>query len=83
MDTYRQENRYAYCQGDPINLADPSGHFPWQNALSMGAAVVAGAIVGFGVGAIVALALVGLGVNTATASIAAGILRGRNERGGA
>ena len=26
MDSYCQENRYAYCQGDPINLVDPSGH---------------------------------------------------------
>ena len=76
MDTYRQENRYAYCQGDPINLADPSGHFPGQNAVAMAAAVAVGALIGFGVGAIVAPALVGLGVSTVTASIAAGILGG-------
>lgn len=23
-------NAYAYCQGDPINSKDPSGHFPWK-----------------------------------------------------
>jgi RHS repeat-associated protein len=35
MDTYRGEsdsplslNLYAYCQGDPVNLADPDGHSP-------------------------------------------------------
>lgn len=29
-------NSYAYCAGDPINRADPSGHFSWQAGLSIG-----------------------------------------------
>ncbi|WNN46343.1 RHS repeat-associated core domain-containing protein [Winslowiella toletana] len=27
---------YAYCAGDPINRADPSGHFSWQAGLGIG-----------------------------------------------
>jgi len=29
-------NPYAYCVGDPINRADPSGHFSWQAGLGIG-----------------------------------------------
>lgn len=29
-------NPYAYCAGDPINRADPSGHFSWQAGLGIG-----------------------------------------------
>ena len=25
-------NAYAYCSGDPVNLSDPSGHFPFQKS---------------------------------------------------
>lgn len=27
---------YAFCAGDPVNRADPSGHFSWQAGLGMG-----------------------------------------------
>ena len=45
MDSSRgEENRYAYCYGDPINLADGSGH----DARSIGAAI-AGVLVGIAI----------------------------------
>jgi RHS repeat-associated protein len=33
-------NPYAYCTGDPINRADPSGHMSWQAGLGMGLGVL-------------------------------------------
>ena len=33
-------NPYAYCVGDPINHADPSGHFSWQAGLGIGLGIV-------------------------------------------
>ncbi|WP_053115721.1 RHS repeat-associated core domain-containing protein [Winslowiella iniecta] len=33
-------NAYGYCAGDPINRADPSGHFSWQAALGIGMGVL-------------------------------------------
>lgn len=32
-------NWYAYCAGDPVNQADPTGHFNWQSWLSIGMGV--------------------------------------------
>lgn len=29
-------NPYAYCAGDPVNHADPSGHLSWQTCLGIG-----------------------------------------------
>jgi RHS repeat-associated protein len=46
-----QENRYAYCHGDPINLADGSGH---------DAKTIGGAIAGIVVGLAVAFLTAGL-----------------------
>ena len=52
MDSSRgQENRYAYCYGDPINLADGSGH---------DANAIAGIIIGTAVGIAAGLATGGL-----------------------
>jgi len=33
-------NPYAYCVGDPINRADPSGHMSWQSVLGIGLSVL-------------------------------------------
>jgi len=29
-------NAYAWCEGDPVNRADPSGHMSWQAGLGIG-----------------------------------------------
>lgn len=29
-------NPYTYCDGDPVNRADPTGHFSWQAAIGVG-----------------------------------------------
>lgn len=39
MDSHPMDNRYGYCNGNPINLIDPTGHSPV-------AGIVVGAIVG-------------------------------------
>lgn len=44
MDRNHQENRYAYCEGDPINNLDPLGQ-SWETIAGVGAIVV-GAVVG-------------------------------------
>ena len=41
-------NLYAYCQNDPINYYDPTGHFMISTAVLIGAII--GAVVGAGVG---------------------------------
>ncbi|AZC70787.1 RHS repeat-associated core domain-containing protein [Pseudomonas chlororaphis] len=33
-------NAYAYCGGDPINRADPSGHMSWQAGVGIGLSVL-------------------------------------------
>ncbi|MEN5279281.1 RHS repeat-associated core domain-containing protein, partial [Brucella sp. TWI432] len=42
-------NPYAYCQGDPINFADPSGHVTVGQGFLIGAMVLS-AIIGIGLG---------------------------------
>lgn len=39
MDSVHTENRYAYCEGDPVNRIDPTGHswVDWLLAPSVGA----------------------------------------------
>nr|WP_318383058.1 RHS repeat-associated core domain-containing protein [uncultured Enterobacter sp.] len=32
-------NPYSYCQNDPINFTDPSGHISWQNGVKIGLGV--------------------------------------------
>lgn len=62
-------NSLAYCQGDPVNRADPTGHF-WKWIMA-GVAVVA-AVASFGALAVVgvtASAVVGAVISTAAAAV--------------
>ena len=43
-DTYDLSNRYAYCDGDPINNVDPTGHYS-EDGMYMGTVMNAGATV--------------------------------------
>ncbi|KAK1248030.1 hypothetical protein MKX07_000918 [Trichoderma sp. CBMAI-0711] len=47
MDSQLVENRYAYCQGDPVNLFDPTGHFSLRKVLTAVVGTVAAAGVAF------------------------------------
>ena len=57
-DTYLNQAPYAYCDGDPVNGVDPSGHAPpgtrtgtwWQKAGQIIAVIVQGATGGAGGG---------------------------------
>jgi RHS repeat-associated protein len=33
-------NSYAYCEGDPINRSDPSGHMSWQAGVGIGLSII-------------------------------------------
>jgi len=33
-------NAYAYCAGDPVNRADPTGHISWQAGLGIGLGIL-------------------------------------------
>lgn len=48
MDSLVKENRYAYCDGDPVNFIDPSGHDRWRESMStvVGVAVTIGVTLG-------------------------------------
>lgn len=43
-------NTYAYCGGDPVNLADPSGHTSWQGISGIVSGVVGLALMPFTLG---------------------------------
>lgn len=76
MDRTPQENRYAYCDGDPINNLDPLGQ-SWEAILALGVGAVVGGIVTGGVGFLVEAGLVGvLGVAEVTAATAAAVIGG-------
>jgi RHS repeat-associated protein len=38
-----ERNRYLYCNGDPVNYTDPTGHVPWWVVLGGGIAALGGA----------------------------------------
>ena len=66
MDSYRsQENRYAFCNGDPVNALDGTGHDADPAVLG----AVAGAIVGLAVGVASGGALTLLGASITGASL--------------
>lgn len=60
-------NPYAYCHGDPINCADPSGHMSWQAALGFGLGLV-GIAAGIVTGGIALAAAGSIGASLAAIS---------------
>lgn len=58
MDSVVKDNRYAYCAGDPLNLADPSGHMEGTEiaglAVGLLVGIVATAVTGGAAGAVAA-----------------------------
>ncbi|MGC0152582.1 RHS repeat-associated core domain-containing protein [Chromobacterium vaccinii] len=83
-------NPYAYCDGDPVNRADPSGHLSWQAwtgiglgaaglalaAFTAGSSIVAagGVIAALESASAVALAISGAAVVADVAAIASGAM---------
>ncbi|KAI5926716.1 hypothetical protein F4810DRAFT_699437 [Camillea tinctor] len=76
MDRYHQENRYSYCEGDPVNNIDPLG-LSWTSWLiALGVGVAVGAAITTGVGALVGAAAVGLGATATTAATLSAVIGG-------
>jgi RHS repeat-associated protein len=73
-DTYDLSNRYAYCSGDPISNADPTGHMPkWLNFGLAGVAILGGLFTG-GAGYFVGSGLaMWLGIGGGTLGVASGV----------
>lgn len=66
-------NRYQYCQLDPINYVDPTGHISWQAGVGIGLGVVGILLAGFTLGS--SLALLGSGAALAgSLGVASGVL---------
>ena len=64
-------NLYAYCNNDPVNYADPSGHAPeWLQGLAIGLAIVGAVLV---VGAVTVLTC---GVGTLAGTLAGAVIYG-------
>ena len=64
-------NLYAYCNNDPINYADPSGHAPeWLQGLAIGLAIVGAVLV---IGAVTVLTC---GVGTLAGTMAGAVIYG-------
>ena len=60
-------NPYAYCAGDPINYADPSGHISWQAGVGIGLGIL-GIIATAGAAAMAISAAGGIGAALTAAS---------------
>ena len=60
-------NPYAYCAGDPINRADPSGHISWQAGVGIGLGIL-GIIATAGAAAMAISAAGGIGAALSAAS---------------
>ncbi|AUH51448.1 hypothetical protein CXB49_11780 [Chromobacterium sp. ATCC 53434] len=92
-------NRYAYCAGDPVNRADPSGHLSWQAwtmiglgatglglaALTAGTSIVAsgGIIAALESASAISLAIGGAAAVADAAAIASGIFEESNPKASA
>ena len=77
MDSVQQDNRYAYARGNPLNLADPSGHMDTAEILGFVAGAVVGLLVTVAtVGAATPVAAAIFGAETVGASVSAGAVAG-------
>ncbi|KAH0435461.1 hypothetical protein CcaCcLH18_04853 [Colletotrichum camelliae] len=87
MDSYHMENRYAYCQGDPINYFDPSGHISIRAIVGLVVGTVAGAIAGIAsAGAAIPIVEAGLltvGMSEATLASTTGVFLTQSIAGAA
>lgn len=77
MDNLTTDNRYAYCEGNPLNLVDPGGHASTGEILGMvfGSVVGIAATVATGGAAGAAAAMV-FGTESVAASVTAATLAG-------
>ena len=71
-------NLYVYCNNDPVNYADPSGHMPkWLSTtlkIIGGVTIIAGCVVGsIFTGGTLSVALAGAAIGAAAGGIGAGI----------
>ncbi|KAL6860942.1 hypothetical protein J3F83DRAFT_768689 [Trichoderma novae-zelandiae] len=81
MDSHYVENRYAYCQGDPVNFFDPTGHFSLRKVLTAVIGTVAAVGVGFAtlgsaLPELLTAGAVAIGASEATAAAASTVLTG-------
>lgn len=66
-------NAYAYCQGDPVNREDPSGHMSWNTVTGVALGVIGLAMIPFTMGqslTVMACIAAGLEAISVTAGIA-------------
>lgn len=69
-------NPYAYCEGDPINRADPSGHLSWQSWLGIGIGILGVGMAAFTAGSSIVAAgglMAAMETASATSLISGGI----------
>jgi len=68
------QSAYVYCNGDPVNLTDPSGHGPSDILAGIGGAIVAigATLLGVAIGAVITGTVVAVGLTVFI--LAAGVL---------
>ncbi|EIC85448.1 RHS repeat-associated core domain-containing protein [Serratia sp. M24T3] len=79
-------NPYAYCDGDPVNLSDPSGHMGWQSLVGIITGVIGITLMAFTLGssmAVSASVIAGMGLAADTAGIISATLVDKNPRASA
>jgi RHS repeat-associated protein len=77
MDSIQQDNRYAYARGNPLNLADPSGHMDTGEIIGLVAGAVVGLIATVATGGVAGAAAAAIfGTESVAASVGATALAG-------